>query len=147
MSGTGVATFSFDDWLARYPEFQDVVSKATATAMFAEATLYLAADASSPVADVGQRTVILGMITAHIAALSQRDLVGRISNASEGTVSVQTDMGPPSGSAAWWQQTRSGASAWQALAGLRTMHYLPGPAVRPRGWPYGLYGGFPGARF
>ena len=138
MSGTGVAVFDPTAWVLAYPEFA-AVDPAVAGQYFALATLYLSNDATSAVADVGQRGTLLGLITAHLASLSTRELVGRISNATEGSVSVQTEMGVPSNSSAFWMQTRYGAMYWQATANLRTMRYVPGPlAQRPR-FP-GFYG-------
>ena len=86
------------------------------------------------------------MITAHIASIlaplngqPSNPLVGRISNASEGSVSVQTDM-PTNPNAAWWNQTKYGALAWAALAPYRTMTYLPNPSSPV--WSGGYLGRF-----
>jgi hypothetical protein len=86
------------------------------------------------------------MVTAHIAALNapiggqpSSPLVGRINNATEGTISVQTQMDYPAGSAQWFVQTKYGAAYWAATAGFRTMRYL-GPGQQARGanrWPHG----------
>ena len=100
-----------------------------------------------------QAPTLLNLLTAHIAWLNApRDandnpssagqpaspLVGRISNASEGSVSVQTENDYPPGSAQWFQQTKYGAIYWQMAAQFRTMHYAP---RRPRGGPVPSYGG------
>ena len=81
------------------------------------------------------------MITAHIAQLNSgtaaqaaSPLVGRITNATQGSVSVATsgDMGEPaSGSAAWFQQTKYGAAYWQA-----SMPYRKGGRYNPGMIPY-----------
>ena len=112
---------------ARYPEFA-TLSAMTLGLYFAEATIYLDNTDCSRVTDLGQRAVMLNAIVAHIAALADpnRALVGRISTATEGSVSVSADMGPPSGSAAWFQQTKYGAAYWQMTAAYRTAHYIPG---------------------
>ena len=135
MSGTGVAIFDYTIWSARYPELAGEVDAPAASAYFDEAGLYLNNTAASLVADLTRRLTLLNMLTAHIAALNKpksSTLVGRISNASEGTVSVQAEYAPP-GTAAWFVQTKYGAAFWQATAYLRTMRYVPGRCVRA--WP------------
>jgi hypothetical protein len=89
------------------------------------------------VQDVNQRALLLNMLTAHLAALyagvngqSPSPLVGRINTATEGSVSVGAAMDGVPGTAAWFLQTKYGASFWQATARYRTMRYVPG-----RSWP------------
>jgi hypothetical protein len=129
MSGTlGVVTFDYALWSLRYPEFA-VVSSLVAGEYFTEATLYLDNTACSVVQDAsagGQRALLLNMLTAHIASLNgfgSSPLVGRISQATEGSVSVSAEYGPASGTSAWFLQTKYGAAYWQATAQFRTMRY------------------------
>ena len=66
-------------------------------------------------------------------------LVGRITSATEGSVSVSTQFDVPPGSAQWFAQTLYGAEFWTATAAYRTMRYLPSPArnmdpYAPLGW-------------
>lgn len=82
--------------------------------------------------------MLLNMATAHIAALNSplngqasSPLVGRITNASEGSVSVQTQFDVPPGSAQWWAQTKYGAAFYAATAQFRVMQYFPGPEYIP----------------
>ena len=78
-------------------------------------------------------TLIMYAITAHVAALNvgtngapASGLVGRISSASEGSVSVSVDLAVPKG-AEWWGQTKYGFSAYQMLAPFRQFRYfVPG---------------------
>ena len=151
MSGaaSGIATFDWQQWQFRYPELAPWVPAGMAGAFFAEAGLYLDNTACSPVSDVGQRSLILGMIVAHLALLNAAlngqpvsTLVGRIGGASEGSVSVTLAAMALPGSAEWWGQTRPGLSAWQALAPYRTARYIPGPGSFRRFGPGG-FGGFP----
>jgi hypothetical protein len=130
----GVVTFDFGVWSARYPELVPNVTPAQAQAYFQEATLYLSNTDSSPVRDINRRALLLNMLTAHIAALNSgvsgqaaSPLVGRITSASEGSVSVSVDGGPVSGSSAWFLATRYGAAYWQLTASLRTFRYVPAP--------------------
>lgn len=71
---------------------------------------------------VTTRKTILYVVMCHLAALEARgNLVGRATQATEGSVSVQLASGLDSGrGAAWWQQTQCGATAWQMLGAYRT---------------------------
>jgi hypothetical protein len=76
----------------------------------------------------------MNLVVAHLAAMRfgvngqpPSPLVGRISSASEGSVSVSADMAGASASAAWWNQTTYGATAWQATNKYRRATYVPGP--------------------
>ena len=127
-----VVAFDLAGFRARYPEFTAVADPLLG-AYFSEATIYLNNTDTSVVTDINVRSLLLNMLTAHIAALNSgvsgqapSALVGRISQASEGSVSVSADMGPPSGTSAWFNQTRYGASFWQAAAPYRAFRYLPG---------------------
>jgi hypothetical protein len=153
----GVAVqFDYPTWLARYPEFTNV-PESLASQYFVEAGFYLANDGSGPVHDPGLQTYLLNTLTAHIAeiyrltvgpdgnshAVSQ--LVGRVTNANQGSVSLQADFDQPQGMAQWFAQTKYGAAFWTASTGLRSAHYLPGQgscgcyapfyAGRPWLWP------------
>ena len=123
---------------------------------FNEAQMYVDNTDTSIVQDINQRTIFLNMITAHIAFLNSplstgvnsgtapsSPLVGRISNATEGSVNVTTEMKLPEGSAQWFAQSKYGIAFWQASSVYRTMHYLPGP--RRNFSPFA--GTFPGFRF
>lgn len=130
-----VATFDYTGWLARYPEFSNVNS-ATASAYFTEATLYHRNDGGGLVVDSAQQLLLLNMLTAHIAYLNSGTatnpapgggLVGRIANATEGSVSVALEMQALPGTAAWFAQTKYGMSYWQAMAPYRMARYIPGP--------------------
>lgn len=139
--------FDYGLWAARYPELASVTTGDLASAYFAEAGLYLANDDTSAVADPPTRLLLLNMLVAHIASLNgptSSPLVGRISGASEGSVSVSTAYEAP-GTAAWFLQTKYGAAFWQATAGLRTMMYVPGAPSRATDLPFyaGRRLGFP----
>ena len=117
---------------ARYPEFA-AVANATLGAYFTEAGLYLSNANNSPVRNLTRRAILLNMLTAHVAyiggALSADGMprpVGRVSQASEGSVSAAFE-GPPPGSAQWFQQSQYGAAFWQATSSLRGFRYLAQP--------------------
>ncbi|MDE2442353.1 MAG: DUF4054 domain-containing protein [Betaproteobacteria bacterium] len=126
-----VFSFSYATWAARYPALTAGVDTVLASALFAEACLYCDNTDASPVSDVAIRGIILNAIVAHIATLegaanggSASGLVGRVSSATQGSVTVATEYAVP-GTAAWFVQTAPGASAWQMMAPYRTARYLP----------------------
>ena len=119
---------------ARYPEFA-AVANPTLAACFDEAGLYLSNSDNSPVQNLTRRATLLNMLTAHVAyiggLLSADGMprpVGRVSQASEGSVSAAFEGVPPTpGSGAWFQQSQYGAAFWQATNSLRGMRYIPCP--------------------
>lgn len=128
----GVVVFDPAAFKQRYPEFTSVAD-GLLSAYFSEGTIYLDNTDQSRVQDLGFRTVLLWMLTAHIAAINSgvngegaSPLVGRINNATEGSVTVGTDMGVVPFTAAWFLQTKYGAAFWQATAPFRTMQYVSG---------------------
>jgi hypothetical protein len=144
-----VAPFVYTDWTAQFPQFS-TVSQQAATSYFTQATLYLDNSDCSPVpADpvtFQPRSMILYLITAHLAALFSgvngqpaSGLVGRISDASEGSVSVGTALDGLPGTAAWFTQTSWGLAAYQALAPFRLARYRASPGRFAQG-----RGGYPG---
>jgi hypothetical protein len=144
----GVVVFDYSAWALRYPELASSVTQPLAQQYFDEAQLYCDNTPCSPVQNLPQRAVLLNMLTAHIAALNapfsgqaSSPLVGRIGSATEGSVSVQTTLDMPAGSAQWFAQTKYGLAFWQATAQFRTMHYVPGPVppIDPWAARYGYY--------
>lgn len=126
-----VAVFNYAAWSNRYPELS-AIDSGLAAEYFGEATLYLDNTDTSVVpcdaVTYQPRLALLGMVTAHIAELNRpggAQLVGRINSATQGSVSVSAEMGPPSGSSAWFLQTKYGAAYWQATAKFRTFRYAP----------------------
>lgn len=119
---------------ARYPEFYNASTPSLA-ACFDEAGLYLSNTDNSPVQNLTRRATLLNMLTAHVAyiggLLSADGMprpVGRVSQASEGSVSAAFEGVPPTpGSGAWFQQSQYGTAFWQATSSLRGMRYIPCP--------------------
>jgi len=119
---------------ARYPEFTNVANP-TLQLCFDEAGLYLSNKDNSPVQNITRRTILLNMLTAHIAFIGGKlsadgmpRPVGRLSQAGEGSVSAAFE-GPPAGSAQWFQQSQYGAAFWQATSSLRGFRYRAQPTV------------------
>jgi Protein of unknown function (DUF4054) len=142
-----IVQFNQDAFTTRYPEFAGI-DPALIQAYWNEAQLYHANDGSGPVCNTTQQQSLLNMMTAHICALNaplngipSATVVGRISNASEGSVSVATDLKIPEGSqlGQWLAQTKYGLQYWAATSSFRTMRYRPS---YPRRWFYGWPGGY-----
>ena len=159
-----VVVFNYDQWLTLYPQFTTTVTtEAQGQEYFYQAQMYCSNGTCAPIPYEPtftppryDRAIILNLLTAHIAALfagyvaggqlvPPSALVGRISNASEGSVSVATDMGTQPMSAAWYNQTPFGAMAYTTMAPYRTARYQasPGRFFQPS-WPIGAgyYGGY-----
>ena len=144
-----VAQFDYAAWAAMFPELAGSVTSPIAASYFTIAQLLVDNTDCSPVADVNARLIMLDYVVAHLASLSgyplqpgqtvpqPRDLVGRTSSATEGTVSVSTDYGAMRENSAWWMQTQYGAIFWQLTRQFRTMHYVA-PMPRYFGPLYGL---------
>lgn len=139
-------TFDYAAWQAAYPLLATVPS-ADATGYFNLATMLFRNDGTSPAPTVAMQTTLLYLLTAHMAKLfapqsqggQAAGIVGRISNASEGSVSVQTEYSSQiSDSQAFYIQTTYGALFWQMTAVFRTMRYrvpYSNPGVVP-GFPF-----------
>ncbi|MBI1213630.1 MAG: DUF4054 domain-containing protein [Alphaproteobacteria bacterium] len=141
-----IVSFDYTAWVARYPEFEDV-PQATAAAYFAEAGAYCANDGTGPINDPSLKLVYMNMLTAHIAAMNStatgaskpaNSPVGRLSDATEGSVSASFQNDYPPGTAQWYQQTRYGAAYWAATAQYRSFLYRPPTTFTggPVPWPY-----------
>lgn len=132
-----VAVFDYPAWVARFPELSGSVPAATAQAYFNDAgLLYLNNQGGSPVADVPTQLSLLNLLVAHMAKLATQELVGRITNASQGSVSVTAAFdasGQPN--AQWFLQTQYGAMFWQGTGRFRRARYIVARApVRRQFW-------------
>jgi hypothetical protein len=142
--GTPAVTFNFQTWTAMFPEFAPLTS-AQGNGYFLRASMYFANDQGNPAFPDGNLQQLLYLLTSHIAWLNcpkdangnpsatgtiASQLVGRISSATEGSVSVQTEWnGSPSALEAWMIQTKYGAEFWAMTAQYRTARYLPNPTI------------------
>ena len=132
-----VAVFDYAKWTAMFP-YLAAVPEPVAQGFFTVAELLFANDDCSPIQDADKRLIYLNYIVAHLARLAgypvaaggsaQPDgMVGRVSSATEGTVSIDTDYGTVRESQAWWIQTQEGATFWQMTRALRTARYIAPP--------------------
>lgn len=151
-------TFDYTAWQQRFPGLANV-SETFAELLWNEATLFCA-NVLGIVCDPNKLSALLNLLTAHLAYLyspqtgGQPDTsgaaapptqVGRLTNASEGSVSAAFEMPNQPPAAAWYQQTQPGSEFWALTADTRTFRYVPGAIAQPA-FPYYL-GGFPFRRW
>jgi Protein of unknown function (DUF4054) len=139
-----VVVFDPAGFVMRYPVFAayNTANPGGLQYFFDDAGLYLNNTDCSPITDIPTRQRLLWMITAHLAQLggatavtgvgSTASQVGRISEASEGTVKASFDMGTAQGRAAFWNQTQFGAQYWAATGKYRSFRYIR-PICNPVG--------------
>lgn len=140
-------TFDSPTFLAEYPEFSGLTVPQQQR-YFTMANFYCWNDTQNPAFCLGLLPDLLYMMTAHLAWLfapkgpnglptqtgAPSPLVGRISDATEGSVSVTVDMGEAtagSPSQPFYMQTEYGAAFWAATAQFRTMRYFANPTFVP----------------
>jgi hypothetical protein len=158
MSDTPPVTFDFPTWTAMFPEFS-ALTAAQGAAYFMGATDICANSCSNPIFLNGNLASLLYLATSHVAWLRcpkdengnpaaqgapASELVGRISSASEGSVSVQTDLdktGNSSALDAYLQQTKYGLEDLAKIAQFRTARYMPNPTRVATGVFPGAFGG------
>lgn len=129
----GVVTFDATAFKAAFPAFASVPD-GILVMNFTFATQLLENSCCSAVKDAPTRASLYQLVVAHITSLLNgqngqppQGVVGRVSSAAEGSVSVSTEMLAQSESASWWQQTPFGAMYWRMTAQYRTARYF-GPA-------------------
>lgn len=161
MTTTPPVTFSFATWTALFPEFTPV-GATLGQAYFTIATATIIANSTTnPANGDGNLSFLVYLATSHVAWLrSPKDangnpaatgapqpaqLVGRISSASEGSVSTSLDFPIGADAAAqekYLAQTQYGVLLWAALAPYRTVRYLARPTIVRNGFfprfPWGL---------
>lgn len=128
----GSVVFNYEEFIAAYPSFSSL-SQTILTGNFNLACQLLDNTAASVVVDAPTRQYYLYLLTAHISALLNgvngqppSGIVGRISSATQGSVSVQAEWAASMGNAeAYFVQTQWGATFWQATVSYRTAHYVP----------------------
>lgn len=119
-----------------FPEFQ-AVPDARLLVLFQVAQGMLDNTDASIVVDLQQRTTMFWYLVAHLLTLygtgvsssagggGPSGVVGRLSTATEGTVTASYEFNiPASASAAWWNQTQYGATYWMMMAPYRSFRYV-----------------------
>jgi hypothetical protein len=137
-----VVVFNPTEFKEIYPEF-GTFSDVRLTWFFNKAELLFNNTKQSCIKDLRKRKILLYLATAHIAQLQKQvdsgnTLVGRVSSASQGSVSIGSDYGALGKDEKWWVQTPYGAEFWQMTAMYRTSIYVVTnfamPVDRTRRW-------------
>ena len=120
-----VVVFNANEFLALYPQFNNVFTPEQLQQFFNAACLLCDNTPNSKIANLDERKTLLYMLVCHIATLMQRGtgMVGLLTSATEGKVSVglQSYTNNPN----WYKQTQCGSMYWLATAKYRVgMHYV-----------------------
>ncbi|KAB1581154.1 DUF4054 domain-containing protein [Serratia marcescens] len=129
----GVVVLDIPGFRDCYPEFSNVTDGQLAL-LFESATDYLDNTHFSLVIDLAKRQRFLYLLMAHLAYMRYGDkdgngksgAVGRVSSASEGSVSVSLDAGGVAFRYMWYTQSPYGMDYWQATKVYRMANYYPG---------------------
>lgn len=132
----GIVTFDPALFIVDYPDFAGI-DAGVLSRNFTRATLQLNNSCGSLVQDANQRELLLELLVAHITFLNQgtndgagninppTGVVGRISQATEGSVSLSSEyQAPPNANQAYYIQSKWGAEFWNDTAKYRTFRYL-----------------------
>jgi hypothetical protein len=132
--GGAIATFSYSNFIALFPQFASAPPQATLQMYFNLAgDVWLRNDGTGPVTNPNLQSDLMNLLTAHLATLfsgpdgnDPSGLVGRISSATEGSVTVASEYTSTMNSA-WFDQTGPGAAFWAATSAYRSFPaYIPG---------------------
>jgi hypothetical protein len=147
--------FQYATWAGRFPALAAEVPETVAQSLYTEALLIPEGSqiVNSCVLQTPQIIIMMNLLVAHLAYLSTvgASQVGRIGQASEGSVSVSFDYPAGGAEQSWFNQSTYGAQLWVMMGPLRRGRYVPGPAVNqpalglslaPNVWPGN--GGFGG---
>ena len=138
-------SFSYSDWIALFPQFGVTTPGYTALteSQVTDVILPLAEQYCQGVLCATQnkpalQTQFLNLMVAHIAQLlfgssnqPLSGLVGRVTDASQGSVSVSVEF-PTTPDNAWFLQTTYGALFWQLSLPFRLGRYVPKPTPQPQ---------------
>lgn len=137
----GVVVFDPTAFKTLYPQFA-AVADPSLTSYFDLAVMIVNNTCRSPVSDATKRERLLNLLVAHIATLfmpaasgGSGGVVGRVSSATEGSVSIDAEYAANvSQSMAWFIQTPWGALFWQLTSPYRSFRYFsPSQCCGPAG--------------
>lgn len=149
----GTVVFDPVAFVAMFPEFSTIPQPAL-SGNFIGATQLLNNSCSSAVKDAPTREYLLNLLVAHITKLlngsngeAPTDVVGRISEAQQGSVTVRSEYGGARNTnegEAYFLQTKYGAQYMKMTSQYRTMRYYAPPqrCYGPNFYGYGNDGGF-----
>lgn len=130
----GVVVFNVAEFRELYPAIK--ATDAQLEDYFAMAETFLDNTKCSVVKNLEARKRLLYLLVAHIATLTGRaeqgnEVVGRVSSATEGSVSISLDYGTMGNNERWYLQTPWGAMYWQLTKRYRSAVYRLGLAPMP----------------
>ena len=149
-----IVSFDFTSFSAAWPEFVYLGSPQI-NQYWNMATVLHANDGTGPVPTATIQTTLLNTLTAHFAMLlsglqipggspQPSPLVGQVTSATQGSVSVAVEALYPTGSpAAWYTQTKYGAIYYAMCAAYRVALYVPGPSRIQNPWAAGVVPFYP----
>ena len=133
-----VVQFNYSEWALYFPELAGSITSAQAQLYFNRAQLFCDNSPCSIIQNLCEREILLNLATAHVATLMaplngapSSPLVGRINNATEGSVTVATQLDVPTGCPQYLAQSKYGIEFYNATAKYRMMSYVPGPRSNP----------------
>ena len=140
-----IVTFDLAAWQLAFPQFASLTQEQVVVLALPIAEMYCRNDGGGPVSTAQTQTTLLNLMVAHICQLlygpnpgtaggGASGIVGRISGATQGTISVQSEF-PTTPTNAFFLQTEFGAMFWAATASYRTARYIPGPRRIFNPWP------------
>jgi Protein of unknown function (DUF4054) len=153
-------SFSYATFIASFPEFS-ALSSGQVQAYFNRATGSIIGNSvTNPIFNDGNLPYLIYLATAHVAWLNcpkdangnpaatganspPANLVGRISTANEGSVSLALEWpldGNSSAQEKYLSQTKYGVEFWAALAPYRTAQYAARPTIVRNGRFRGCWG-------
>lgn len=130
-----IVAFNLANFRAMFPELSNIPDD-TLPFIFDQSTDYLDNSHYSLVIQEAKRERLLYLLMAHLAYMRYGDkdgkggsgMVGRVSSASEGSVSVSSELGSIEFRNAWYTLSPYGMDYWQATKVYRMANYYPGGA-------------------
>lgn len=122
-----------DQFYLSFPEFSNVTDEQLES-LFKLSTLYIENNQLSVVTDLKKRELLLYLIVAHLCYLKYGNnkgdggtgMVGRLSSATEGSVSISATVGQLSSDAEWYAQSQYGWQFWEATKVYRMGTWFSG---------------------
>jgi hypothetical protein len=131
----GVVVFDATAFKVLFPMFA-TVADVLLEMNFAAAEMLVKNTCCSRVVDAVKRERLLNLLVAHITQLLNgingqppAGIVGVVTSATEGSVSVDTTVGPIPFTAVYFAQTQFGLLFWQLTAPFRAFVYVPAPVT------------------
>lgn len=121
-------SFDYDLWAKMFPQVAMNTNKyQIENLVLPLASQYCPIDGTSPCCIASTLSQAINLMVAHISQLffgingaAPSGAVGRVADASEGSVSVTLDYGATNSSSAWFVQTPWGAAYWQLMLPFRS---------------------------